>query len=258
MEAAVSTGAVSMAMSPNGRKCLTCCKGAKSDKGVTGTPARIVDFAALAGVVLAVLSIISSDLLLADFAGVLLIVFCPYMMYQKRALSKLSTFREALNDLRAGVNEFMNQNNILSRNVTRLSNSVDELEQVEAELGKLANTDNVDRLVEVVRETKKNNAEMKKIMEASVVQQLITTVIRTDRDLDLKIGPLELKRLMARLNSTAGFDFHEDRFIALLGDTSKEVDISKIMMVIRNLKDDSLSDEENVFVMHPEQLLDKK
>jgi len=247
-----------MAMSPTGRKCLSCCKGAKSDKGVTGTPALIVDLVAVAGVVMAILSIVSSDLFLADLAGGLLVVFCPYMAYQKRALSKLSTFREALNDLRAGVNEFMEQNNILSRNVTRLSNSVDELEQVESELGKLANTDNVDRLVEVVTETKKNNAEMKKIMEASVVQQLITTVIRTDRDLDLKIGPIELKRLMARLDTTAGFDFHSDRFVALLGDTDQPVDISKIMMVIRNLKDDSLSDEDNVFVMHPEQLLDKK
>jgi len=99
---------------------------------------------------------------------------------------------------------------------------------------------------------------MKKIMEASVVQQLITTVIRTDRDLDLKIGPTELKRLMQRLDATAGFEFHKDRFIALLGDTSQPVDISKIMMVIRNLKDNSLSEEENVFVMHPEQLLKKK
>jgi len=257
METATATGA-SMAMSPTGLKILTCCKGAKSDKGVTGTPALIVDIIALAGVVLAVLSIVSSELTLAYIAGGLVIAFCPYMAYQKRALSKLSTFREALNDLRAGVNEFMNQNNTLSRNVTRLSNSVDELEQVESELGKLANTDNVDRLVEVVRETKKNNAEMKKIMEASVVQQLITTVIRNDRDGDLKIGPVELKRLMSRLNSTVGFEFHEDRFIALLGNTNEPVDISKIMTVIRNLKDPSLSDEDQVFVMRPEQLLQKK
>jgi hypothetical protein len=253
MDAAVSTGAMGA-----GLKCMLCCKGARSDKGVTRTPALIVDLVAVAGVVLAVFSIVTSDLILADIAGGLLVIFCPYMAYQKRALSKLSTFREALNDLRGGINDFMNQNNILSRNVTRLSNSVDELEQVESELGKLANTDNVDRLVEVVRETKANNAEMKKITQASVVQQLITTVIRTDRDLDLKIGPIELKRLMARLDATAGFEFHGDRFVALLGDTNQPVDISKIMKVIRNLKDDSLSDEDNVFVMRPEQLLDKK
>ena len=43
-----------------------------------------------------------------------------------------------------------------------------------------------------------------KIMEASIIQQMITTIICTDRDLDLKIGPVELKRLDQR----PGFNFN--------------------------------------------------
>ncbi len=146
----------------------------------------------------------------------------------------------------------MLENNKLTANVDRLDGSVTELEQVENELASIANTDNVDRLVYVVSETKRINQKMKvrkliswiamivmefiffsimktefhsfipfiptqKNTQAKIVQQLITTVLRTDRDLDLMIGPIELKNLMLRLDHQPGFDFHKDRFLKLLG-----------------------------------------
>jgi len=245
---------MTMSMSPTGRKCLGCCKGEKSDKGVTRFPQSIVYLATLGGVIVSILAIVSSELFLADLTGALLIGFCPYVAYQKRQLLKLDTFRDALNEMRENVNEFMRQNNVLTHNVDELANSVSELEEVEGNLTKLANTDNVDRLKEVVLETKKINTQMKKIMEASIIQQMITTVIRTDRDLDLKIGPMELKRLMMRLDQKPGFDFNEDKFVSLLGDTSQPVPIERIMDVIRNLKNPGLKKEDSVFVLHPESL----
>jgi len=243
----------SMSMNPTGQKVLKCFKGPSTDKGVAKFPTFLVDLVAISGLVLAILAIISSELLLADLTGGLLLCFCPYMSYQKRSLLKLETFRGALNELRSNVNEFMLQNNILTKNVNRLSKSVNELEQVESELAKLANTENVDRLIEVVTETKRINAEMKKMIEASIIQQMITTVIRTDRDMDLQIGPIELKRLMQRLDVKPGFDFNQARFMILLGNPEGPVSIGKIMNIIRNLKDPT--NENSVFVMRPEQLL---
>lgn len=245
-----------MSLNPTGRKFIQCCKGPKSDAGVTRFPALSIDTAALVGLGLAIAAIISSELLLADITGGLLLCFCPYMAYQKRALVKLSGFRNQLNDMRENVNQFMRQNNELTHNVNELSTSVNDLENVESELAELANTDNIDRLTEVVTETKRINTEMKKILESSIIQQMITTVIRTDRDGDLKIGPIELKKLMHRLHAKPGFDFNEKRFLELLGNTDGQpVKIESIMKVIRNLKDDSVSEGNNVFVMRPEQLL---
>merc|ERR1739844_3321 len=111
-----------------------------------------------------------------------------------------------------------------------------------------------DRLIFVVSETKRLNEMMKKNVQAKIVQQMITTVLRTDRNLDLMIGPKELKNLMIRLDHTPGFDFHQDRFLNLLGNTDDPVPIGKIMKVIRNLKDDSIPEEENVFTVRPETL----
>lgn len=246
--------AVAASVSPTGRRLLTCCKGEKSDKGVTGISQFIVYALALGGLAISIGAIATSDLILADITGALLALFCPYVVYQKRRLLKLDTFRGALNEMRMSVNEFMRQNNALTHKVNELSQNVSELETVEKDLGKLANTDNIDRLTEVVLETKRINAEMKKIMEASIIQQMITTVIRTDRDLDLQIGPVELKRLMIRLEQKPGYDFNQEKFLSLLGDTSKPVPIEKIMDVIRNIKDPNLKREDSVFVIHPEQL----
>jgi hypothetical protein len=54
--------------------------------------------------------------------------------------------------------------------------------------------------------------------------------LRTDRDLDLKIGPIELKNLMLRLDHQPGFDFHQDRFLNSLGNPQEEqVPIEKVM-----------------------------
>lgn len=246
--------AVMTASSPTGRRLLTCCKGEKSDKGVTGISQYLVYILSLGALGVSIGAIVTSDLILADITGALVALFCPYVAYQKRRLLKLDTFRGALNDMRDNVNEFMRQNNVLTHKVNELSQNVSELEQVEKDLGKLANTENVERLTEVVLETKRLNAEMKKIMEASIIQQMITTVIRTDRDLDLKIGPVELKRLMMRLDQKPGFDFNQEKFIAMLGDTTQPVPIERIMDVIRNLKDPKLKKEDSVFVIRPEQL----
>lgn len=245
----------SMSLNPTGRKFIQCCKGPKSDAGVTRFPTLSIDAAALVGLALAIGAIVTSELLLADITGGLLLCFCPYMAYQKRALIKLGGFRDELNEMRQNVNEFVRQNNALTLNVNKLGSSVTQLEHVESDLAKLANTDNIDRLKEVVGETKRINGEMKRILESSIIQQMITTVIRTDRDGDLKIGPIELKKLMSRLHAKPGFDFNEARFLALLGNTDEPVKIESIMKVIRNLKDDTVAEGECVFVMRPEQLL---
>ena len=79
---------------------------------------------------------------------------------------------------------------------------------------------------------------------------MVTTVLRTDRNLDLMIGPIELRNLMVRLDNTPGFDFHQDNFLKLLGNTDEPVPVEKIMKVIRNLKDDSVPEEENVFTIN--------
>lgn len=143
----------------------------------------------------------------------------------------------------------MGLNDSLTRNISDLKFSVHRLKEVEEKLSKVAYSSNVDRLVEIVKETKQVNREIKENIKAKVVQDILSSVLRTDRNADLSIGNAgELKQLMTRLKNMPGFQFHEDRFLQILGaPTEKPIRIGKIMELIRNLLDDPNS-QENVFV----------
>ena len=193
--------------------------------------------------------------LIVDIAGGFMLFFAPYIAVQKRQLLKLGTFRSHLNEMRRKVNHFIIQNDRLTKTINDLKGSVERLEVAEGKISNLTNTsgENVDRLVSLVKENKRITQEVKKNTQAQIVQQLTTTVLRTDLDLDLMVGPKELERLMTRLDATPGFDLNRERFKEILGDTSKPVAVGKIMQVIRNLKDDSVPEEQNAFVLRPEQ-----
>jgi hypothetical protein len=97
---------------------------------------------------------------------------------------------------------------------------------------------------------------LKENISARIIQDILTTVLRTDRNNDLSLDERELNRLMVRLTVMPGFDFHEDRFLKVLGGGNKGVfGIGEMMQVFRNLLDDTVPDQENVFVLQPKQLL---
>lgn len=222
------------------RKALNC------EAGVIKAPTSIVYLVGICSIGLAVGSIILSGFIVSDLAGVFVCMFAPYMMYQKMLLRNLGTLREQINFLRNQINHFKTQNEFLTDNVNRLSGSVDDLEKVEKELSKLSKGNDIERLVKSVQKKRMIDEQMKKTTESAIIQQLITTVLRSDKDKDLHIGGTELDELMLRLDAQPGFTFDKQRFLSVLGDTSKRV---TVMQVIRNLKDPNLPVHEKVFVI---------
>jgi hypothetical protein len=226
------------------RKVLSC------EAGVIKAPTSIVYLLGICSIGLAVGSIILSGFIVSDLAGVFVCMFAPYMMYQKTLLRNLGTLREQIHFLRNQINHFKTQNEFLTDNVDRLSGSVDDLEKVEKELSKMSKGNDIERLVKAVQKKQMIDEQMKKNTESAIIQQLITTVLRSDKDKDLHIGETELNELMLRLDAQPGFMFQKKRFLSVLGDTSKPISVTKVMQVIRNLKDPNLSAHEKVFVIN--------
>jgi hypothetical protein len=141
---------------------FTGCKGENTDGGVTSAPDFVVYSLGIAGFVIAIAAFpLAAGGIVVDLCGSFLVVFAPYVVYQKRVLADLGTFRSLLNMLRGKINMFMEENDKLEANLKRLSSSVDELETIEADFSRLAGSNNVDRLVEVIKETKDTNAQIK-------------------------------------------------------------------------------------------------
>jgi len=153
-----------------GKKLFTGCKGENTDGGVTSAPDLAVYSLGLAGFVIAIAAFpLAAGGVVVDLCGSFLVVFAPYLVYQKRVLADFGTFRSLLNMLREKINMFMEENDKLEENLKRLSTSVDELEAIEADFSRLAGSNNIDRLVEVIKETKDTNEQIK----VSVVWNLL-------------------------------------------------------------------------------------
>lgn len=142
--------------------------------------------------------------------------------------------------------------------------SLKEAEVKLAELSVLQGR-NVDELVEQVREFKKIQVQVKESLEAKVIQNLISVVLKSDQDADFIIDPEEIAGLKLRLNTIDGVDFSEENFNKALqrsGYDPNNVDVQaggfniKIVLdVMKNLLDDDVPEEDNIFTINPDQVI---
>ena len=106
---------------------------------------------------------------------------------------------------------------------------------------------------------------VKENLEAKVIQNLISVVMRSDNDKDFVIDPEEVDALILRLKNIDGVDFSEENFQKALekaGYDPTKVDVKKggysiqaVIEVIKNLMDDEVPAEDNIFTIQPEKLL---
>mmetsp|Transcript_3651 Transcript_3651/g.6656 ORF Transcript_3651/g.6656 Transcript_3651/m.6656 type:complete len:281 (-) Transcript_3651:159-1001(-) len=205
-----------------------------------------------------------------NWAGYLTTAIASYAVYQKHRLAHLGGFRRLCNELRAHVNTLGRENNKLTSSVDQMEVAVTELEEVEGSLQKFANTTNVNRLVEVVQENKRLQRQIKENLEAQVMQTVMTTLFRSDRNKDLSLSRNELLIFQVRMQNMEGVDFNDETFMKYIDavdndddddpttiTNNNDVPLAKIMQLLRNLLDDDLSPEENIFVLHPEELIEE-
>ena len=110
-------------------------------------------------------------------------------------------------------------------------------------------------MVQIIKEQGEIQAKIKKNLEHQVMQDLLDSVLASDTDQDFSFDKRELKRLKLRLGNIPGVELHKDNFDKLLLDENKEITVSEIMEMFRNLKDDTIPDEDNIFTLKPEQII---
>lgn len=89
--------------------------------------------------------------------------------------------------------------------------------------------------------------------------------MRSDNDRDFVIDPEEVDALTVRLKNIDGVDFSEANFHKALkkaGYDPATVDVKQggysvqaVIEVIKNLLDDDVADEDNIFIIKPEKLI---
>jgi TolA-binding protein len=183
-------------------------------------------------------------------------ILCPYAAYQKRTLVKLGGLRHQQNQLRSSVNELCHENTILQTSVDKLETAVTELETVQKELDTIAKASqtNVNRLVEICTETATLQTKIKHHLQQQIIQNVIEIVVTMDSNQDWTLGPSEMDMLVMRLKAMPGIEFDEGNYRNAIGKKST-MTVVEIMTILRNLLDDSVAEEDNIFHFTPRALL---
>ena len=116
---------------------------------------------------------------------------------------------------------------------------------------------NVNRLVDIVKENGILQAQIKEKLEKQVIQNVMSVVVQVDVNRDFSLGPQELEMLVLRLKNMPGIKFDEPNFRKACGRASADgtTTLAEIMQILRNLKDDSVAEEDNIFHLQPKELL---
>jgi predicted nuclease with TOPRIM domain len=172
--------------------------------------------------------------------------------------------RYALNHIREEVNELKAENEKLKQQNEKLAESEKKLREVEQQLYHLSvlQGKSVDELTKQVEEYKKVSKQMEENLKSNIIQNLVNVIFTADCDRDYVIDPEEVANLKLRLGTIDGVDFSEDNFNKALtkaGYDPSKVDIhsggysiNAVIEVLRNLMDDGVPAEENIFVIKPQ------
>lgn len=185
-------------------------------------------------------------------------------------LAALLGLNQTINRLRSEVNELSRQNAQLSHQVEQLDSVQQKLEATEAQLRELSvlQDQSVDEMAAQVREFREIQQQMDDHLRAKVMQNLISVVLTADFDNDFVIDPEEIDHLELRLKTMDGVDFSPANFRKALvqsGYDPDQIDVRRggfgvqaVLAVIRNLMDDSVPEQDNIFTIHAENLLSSK
>ena len=124
---------------------------------------------------------------------------------------------------------------------------------MEKGLGQIADQNNTQttRLVELVKENGELQLEVKRTLEKQVMQNIIDVVVSSDRDGHFTLAPQETEMLKARLQNMQGIKFNATNFDNMIASDENELTVTDVMNILRNLLDDEVKEEDNVFVLDP-------
>ena len=141
------------------------------------------------------------------------------------------------------------------------------LQQVEANLAELSKVQgqSIDTFMAQMEQYRKLQSRIQESLQAKVIQNLIEVVIISDNDKDFIMDKNEVDGLLHRLKSIEGVDFSERNFkraIEKAGYSFDTVmqekggfDLTAVICVVKNLLDDKVPEQDNIFQIDTQKLL---
>ena len=88
------------------------------------------------------------------------------------------------------------------------------------------------------------------------MQNVLEALVQSDSNQDFSLNLGEKEMLILRLSNLPGIVFDDDNFRKMVGD--KDLNISHLMQMLRNLMDDGIPENDNIFHLKPAFMLEPK
>lgn len=173
----------------------------------------IVLILSVAAIVLECASVYFKPETVVFVSAILGLILSPTVLLKQFILARMDTLRAAHNKIRMEINRFMEENNELHRNVDHLEEGVTRVQNTQAELESIISGTNQStlQLVEIVKTNEKIVKRIQELSKLEFQEELLKTILRSDRDGDMKITEKELRVLITRFKGKRGMRFDEEK-----------------------------------------------
>ena len=133
------------------------------------------------------------------------------------------------------------------------------LEKVEGALSLLAKNAQTDsnHLIQICTEMADIQKKIKGHLEKAVLQSVVQAMCQADHNSDFTLNSMETDMLLLKLKNLPGITLDETNFRKMLGNDTNNIMLSDVMKMIRNLMDDGIPENDNIFHLTPANILKK-
>ena len=171
----------------------------------------------------------------------------PYAAMQQEKITQVHALQETNERMTAEVQQLQDENLRLKSQVSQLEASVGNLQDMKDTLEMVQATEgqSVGELEKQLEQSKDILNRMEDNLMADVLQNLISVVLGCDNDGDTTLSDEEIDSLILKMEGVHGIDLKEDLLRTKLIEKGRS--LNAVLEVIRNVLDDDVPAEENIF-----------
>ena len=203
---------------------------------ITNLITTVVVVVAISAIILELLSMYKNPKDVIYASGIIGLVVSLTVLFKQMILAMMDTLRAAHNQIRMEINRFMEENNELHRSVDELELEVTRLKRAEEDLARVTagNNQSTMELVKAVKENEQYVNRIEQLTRMAFQEELLKTILRSDRNKDLKITAVEVRALVGRFKVKQGLHLNENRLMNALEEDGS------VASVVRLIKDRTL------------------
>uniref|UniRef100_A0A7S1ZD06 Uncharacterized protein n=1 Tax=Ditylum brightwellii TaxID=49249 RepID=A0A7S1ZD06_9STRA len=183
----------------------------------------------------------------AYVSGAIGVGLAPYSALQERKIAEVKALKEVNEAMERELGQYKEQNERLHKTVGELEGSVKNLQELEQTLKeiKMMESSTLDELEVQLQEQKEIEDQLEDNLVAEICQNVISICLAVDKDGDMNLSDDEIALLIAKIQSIGGVAVDEEKFKALIIENGRSM--TAVMEVLRNLLDDQLDQDQNIF-----------